>query len=141
MSGADTADVEVPDGFKLMTRPGGFEELIGPIYGRKDSGDQYRLAFRAAPHHTNPQGVIHGGMMMTVLDATLGIAVYRVIGKKRCATISLNCNFVASGQVGDWLETTATIVRRGRSVVFMRGELMCGDRLLMTGDGVWKVMG
>lgn len=138
---SETADMEVPAGFRLMTRPGGFEDLIGPIYGRKDSDDQYRMAFRAGSRHTNPQGVIHGGMMMTVLDTALGFAVFRAIGGKRCATISLNCNFVASGRVDDWLEATATIVRRGRSVVFMRGELMCGDRLLMTGDGVWKVMG
>ena len=132
-------DANPPDGFKPMTRPGGFEQLIGPIYGIKDAHDQYRLAFRAGQRHGNPQGVIHGGMLMTVIDAVMGIAVYRAIGKRRCATISLNCNFLSSARVGDWLEASAEVVRRGRSVVFMRGALGVGDQRLMTADGVWKV--
>lgn len=131
---------EVPEGFKPMTMTGGFETLIGPYYGRKDADGEWRYAFRAEDRHTNPQGVIHGGMLMSILDATLGTSVYRAIGRKRCATVSFNCNFLSSGRIGDWLEAKAEIVRRGRSVVFMRGQITCGDRLLMTGDGVWKVM-
>ncbi len=129
-----------PAGYRPMTRPGGFEELIGPIYGAKAGDGDYRLAFRAEDRHGNPQGVVHGGMLMTLVDAVMGIAVYRAIGKRRCATISLNCSFVASGRVGDWLEASAEVVRRGRSVVFMRGDIHAGDRRLITADGVWKVL-
>ncbi len=129
-----------PEGYRPITRPSGFEELIGPIYGTKDGDGDYRLAFRAEQRHGNPQGVVHGGMLMTLVDAVMGIAVYRAIGKQRCATISLNCSFVASGRVGDWLEASAEVVRRGRSVVFMRGGIHAGDRRLITADGVWKVL-
>lgn len=129
-----------PAGYRPMTRPGGFEALIGPIYGTKDDDGGFRLAFRAGERHGNPQGVVHGGMLMTLVDAVMGIAVYRAIGKRRCATISLNCSFVASGRVGDWLEASAEVVRRGRSVVFMRGDIQVDDRRLITADGLWKVL-
>ena len=138
MRSADATDP--PAGYRPMTRPGGFEELIGPIYGAKGGEGDYRLAFRAEDRHGNPQGVVHGGMLMTLVDAVMGIAVWRAIGKRRCATISLNCSFVASGQVDDWLEASAEVVRRGRVVVFMRGDIHAGDRRLITADGVWKVL-
>ncbi len=138
MSSPDGGDP--PAGYRPMTRPGGFEELIGPLYGTFGADGEYRLAFRAERRHGNPQGVVHGGMLMTLVDAVMGIAVWRAIGKRRCATISLNCSFVAGGRVGDWLEASAEVVRRGRRVVFMRGDIHAGDRRLIIADGVWKVL-
>ena len=138
MSSPDGGDP--PAGYRPMTRPGGFEEMIGPIWGTKGADGEYRLAFRAEQRHGNPQGVVHGGMLMTLVDAVMGIAVYRAIGKRRCATISLNCSFVAGGRVGDWLEASAEVVRRGRGVGFMRGDIHAGDRRLIAADGVWKVL-
>lgn len=132
---------DIPAGFEPMPSAGGFEDMVGPIYMRRDENGAYRLAFRARADHANPRGVVHGGMLMTLSDTVLGMAVWRAVGNKPCATISFNCHFVAGARPGDWIEANAEIVRRGRSVVFMRGEILAGDRLLGAVEGVWKVLG
>lgn len=129
-----------PDGYRKMIGPGTFPEHIGPFYFKRD-GDNFSYAFKALPHHANANGVVHGGMLVTFLDEILGLKVWRAIGKKGCATISLNSNFVAAVKPGDWVESKTRIVRRGISVVFMRGELFVGDKTVLTADGVWKVIG
>lgn len=129
-----------PAGFRIMKSPGTFSEYIGPLYFKRD-GEQYSYAFHALPHHDNGNGVIHGGMMVTFIDEIMGTDVWRAIGKKRCATISLNCDFVAAVKPGDWVEARTNMVRKGVSVIFMRGELVVGDKTVLTADGIWKVIG
>jgi len=131
---------EPPAGFRAIRETGGFDDWIGPIYARRLENGHYRIGFLAEQRHVNPQGAIHGGMMMSVCDTMMGIAVFRAIGKKRCATIGLNAHFVAGAKIGDWIEASAEIVRRGQSVVFVRGKLERGDTCLMTADGIWKVL-
>jgi uncharacterized protein (TIGR00369 family) len=108
--------------------------------GGKDAGG-VDLAFRVGEKHLNPNGIVHGGMLMTLADQALGIMVWRSIDQKPCATITLNCNFLAPAKLGDWLEARAEITRRGRSVVFVGGRIQCGDRVLLTAEGIWKVLG
>ena len=141
MSQTEGEELQPPEGFRPINETGGFDDLVGPLYARRLDDGTYRMGFSAAQRHANPQGVIHGGMMMSLCDTVMGVAVYRAIGKKRCATISLNCNFVSSGRRGDWIEASAEIVRRGQSVVFVRGKLERDGTTLMTADGIWKVQG
>lgn len=130
----------VPPGYRVMKGPGTFPEHIGPFYFKRD-GEQYSYAFHALPHHANANGIIHGGMMVTFIDEIMGTDVWRAAGKKPCATISLNCDFVAAVKPGDWVEARTTVVRRGVSVIFMRGELVVGDKIVLTADGIWKAIG
>lgn len=130
----------IPEGFRKYSAPNKFPEKIGPIYYKKED-DRYRFGFLADESHTNYHGIVHGGMMMSFMDEVLGQTVWRAIGNKPCATISLNFDFVASAQAGQWLEMSYSITRQGISVVFIRGELLVGDKIILTADGIWKVIG
>ncbi len=124
----------------LEQRGGGFEELVGPLYARRtDAG--VRFGFRAEPKHANPRGMIHGGMLMTLVDHALGAMVWHAVGRRFCATVSLNCDFVAAAKVGDWIEAVGEISRKGHSLIFVHGELMVGDKLVVSANGVWKLLG
>ncbi len=129
----------IPPGYKQIGLAGGFEELIGPIYRCRD-GDDVRFAFRAEKRHANPNDVIHGGMLTTLLDHALGAHVWHAIDRKPCATVSLNVSFISAGRPGDWIESTGRVTRRGRTLVFAEGELTTGDRTLITAKGVWKIL-
>ncbi len=130
----------IPDGFRKYSAPNRFPEKIGPLYYKKE-GETYRFGFLAEENHTNYHGIVHGGMMMSFMDEVLGQTVWRAIGNKPCATISLNFDFVASAKAGDWLEMRCSITRQGVSVVFIRGDLFAGDKIIMTADGIWKIIG
>lgn len=130
----------VPEGFRKYSAPKKFPEKIGPLYYKKEE-DNYRFGFLPDESHTNAHGIIHGGMMMSFMDEVLGQTVWRAIGRKPCATITLNFDFVTAAKAGEWLEMSCTITRQGVSVVFIRGELLAGDKIVMTADGIWKVIG
>ncbi len=53
-----------------------FEIHVGPAFLERREGRPRRYAFRVAPHHCNLRGVVHGGMLMTLADMTLGQAVW-----------------------------------------------------------------
>ncbi len=127
-----------PEGFKLMRDQSPFVDKVGPIYGRRDEG-HWRLAFHAGHEHTNGNGVVHGGMLVTLVDQLFGIFAYLAADRGRVATVSLHSDFVAPGRAGDWIEARGEVTRRSQSLVFIRGALVSGDRTLMTASGTWKI--
>lgn len=129
------------DGWKQVDARGGFFDVIGPVWRRRDADQTVHYAFRAGPGHENGNGVVHGGMLMALADHTLGSLVYESAGRKLCSTLSLNSNFLAPARAGDWVEARARIVRRGRGVVFVDGDVLAGDKICLTAAGVWKIIG
>jgi uncharacterized protein (TIGR00369 family) len=121
-------------------RDDGFIGLVGPFWSRPD-GDAFRYAFRAEPKHHNRRGVVQGGMLMTFADRAMGMTCWHANGRQRQATIQLDMHFIDAVQIGEFVEAHCRVVRRTRSVVFMSGELMVGDRVVATANGVWKTLG
>ncbi len=68
------------------------------------------VALEAGPEHVNLQGLIHGGMLATLADTAMGLAVRTVLGSgRRHVTVQLSMEFLAPGKQG-------RIVARGRTV-------------------------
>ncbi|WP_025897897.1 PaaI family thioesterase [Sneathiella glossodoripedis] len=130
----------IPEGFRLYQAPDRFPEKIGPLYFKRD-GDHYDFGFLVTRQHTNANKILHGGMMMAFADEMMGHKVFRAVGKKPCATISLNFDFVAAAREGDWVQMKSSITRQGLSVVFVRSELYVEDNIILTADGIWKIFG
>lgn len=127
---------DAPPGYRLCLMPDGpFTEPLGPLFIREDGSG---FAFRATERHCNARGGVHGGMLMTFADQVLGLAVQRAVGSLDVATVSLNCDLVAGAVPGDLIEGEAEISRISRSIVFVRGTLGCGGRILMNASGLWK---
>ena len=53
----------------------------------------------------------------------------------------LDVHFVDAVQIGEFVEAKCRVVRRTRSLIFMSGEIMVGDRVVATANGVWKTLG
>jgi len=132
---------DLPPGYELLRNQKGFSAHAGPMYLRKPrNGHTLAFAFRVAPHHLNQGGVVHGGMLVTFIDHALGAFVHFAAGNKPCSTISLDCNFVSPGRVGDWVECTAEVGRVTSSLVFMEGKLCVGSRVVLQAKGIWKIL-
>ncbi len=126
----------IPDGFDVCSMDDGdFGRAQGQLFW---SHDRRRFAFRVENRHRNENGVIHGGMLMTLADQVLGLTVVRALDNNPAATVSLNCDFIDGARPGDLIEGEARVTRITRSLVFVQGSLHCGDRLLLTASGLWK---
>ena len=118
----------------------GFPTLVGPFWSKKE-GDRWAYGLLAEPRHGNAHGIIHGGMLVTFLDQILGVTCWEAANRGPVVTIQLNMHFVSGGKAGEFLEARAEAVRATRSVVFVRGQITVGERVVATADGVWKRLG
>ena len=128
----------IPEGYRPFPVEGGFEAHVGPLYIRYNDGG-VRLGFRVAEQHLNPRRTLHGGMMMTLIDDAIAMAVGMETASPAMATVSLNGDFLAAAKAGEWVEAEGEVVRRTRELVFTRGAIVCGARTLFTASGVWKI--
>jgi len=117
--------------------PAGFAGLTGPFWTRAE-GDSWAYGILAEDRHTNPKGIVHGGMILTLLDNSMGLAVWRATNNRPHVTMQLNTQFIAAAHPGEFLEGRGEVLRITRSVVFVRGKITVGDRLVAAGDGIWK---
>ena len=134
--------IDVPPGFEAI--PSGKDRYaggLGPFYRKPLDDGRWLFGFRAEPRHLNSNQVVHGGCLMSFADEMLGITVHFASGRRRCATISLNNEFVSAAKEGDWILGTPEVVRVTKSVVFVRGTLTVGDRTVLTSSGIWKLIG
>ncbi|MCJ2139728.1 PaaI family thioesterase [Methylobacterium sp. E-066] len=115
----------------------GFIAHVGPLHVRDSDG---AYAFRAEQKHANLIGVVHGGMLMSFADRALGETAMRAADGANCVTIQLEMKFIDVGRLGDWIEVHPQVVKRTGSLVFMRGDVREGKRLVASADGVWKIL-
>jgi acyl-coenzyme A thioesterase PaaI-like protein len=117
----------------------GFIGLVGPIWQKPDESHM-RFAFLAEAKHRNRRGVVHGGMIMAFADRAMGMTARHANGQKPQATIQLDVHFVDAVQIGDFVEIQAGIVRRTRSLIFMKADVVVGARVVATANGIWKAL-
>jgi uncharacterized protein (TIGR00369 family) len=88
--------------------------------------------FTATDEFLNLAGSVQGGFLAAMLDATLGPALGATLSDgERAPTISLNVQFVRPAKPGK-LRGRGRVVRRGRDIAFLAGELLDGDDVIAT---------
>lgn len=98
------------------------------------------LKFAVEDWMMNPGGVLHGGMMSTILDITMGITSLSLSGFY-CSTVNMSISFLEPVPVGGNLLVTARSTRTGNTFVQLVGEAyspMIG-RLAATSTGVFII--
>ncbi len=81
------------------------------------------VAFTATDKFLNPVGVVQGGFLAAMLDSTLGPALGATLGPEEFApTTDLHVQFLRPARPGR-LTGRGRIVRSGRDVGFLAGEL------------------
>jgi uncharacterized protein (TIGR00369 family) len=129
-----------PEGFEEVRLIDPFEIHVGPAYVQGEKGAR-RYALRIQPHHCNMRGVVHGGMLMTLADMTLGQAVWDATDKAPSVTLNMQTQFLKSAKSGDLVEVVPELTRRTRGMVFMRGDFTVAGEIVMTVQSVWKLLG
>ncbi len=118
----------------------GFIGLSGPLWMR-GSGEELAVGLLLDDRHSNNHlGTVHGGVLMTLADVGLGAGVYAALGGSNCVTVSLQTQFVSVARTGEFLVCQAEVIRKSRSIVFVRGLISVGDKVVASAEGIWKVL-
>lgn len=86
-----------------------------------------RWAITVAPWHSNPGGVVQGGVMATLLDEAVANAVtslrgYDVTSVDPHLVVDMNVSFIAAARPGERLEVEGQVLQLGRQVAFGEAE-------------------
>ena len=110
------------------------------MFYRRGDDRTRTFGIRVDERHLNGLSNAHGGMLMTLADVAWG----NVITVERNAywvTVRLTCDFLSPAKPGEWVEAGSEILSEEGELFTVRGRVWCGDRLLLTGTGLFKSMG
>ncbi|MGE5380081.1 MAG: PaaI family thioesterase [Methylocystaceae bacterium] len=89
--------------------------------------------------HTNPIGLVHGGLIMSLGDAAMGNAV-RSLGLKG-VTANMNIDFMRPAKVESKLLARGDVTKAGSNLVFARAVIESDNKLIAATSGTFYVTG
>lgn len=113
-----------------------FNALVGPYYYQADDPAKVKVGFQAEKRHLNGGGSVHGGCLLTLADTSLFVFAVPHLEGGGAVTVQLDALFQAPGREGDIIVCTGEITRAGKTLIFGRGELRSGEKLLMSFTGI-----
>ncbi len=138
---SDTVTPSDPASRGWSTRSaGGFAGLVGPLWARRED-DRWAYGLLTDPRHANPAGLVHGGLLTTLLDHALSAIAWQDAGRRPCVTVALDTQFVGAVRPGAFVEARGRVVRRTGSMSFVQGSLFVGDDEVATASAVMRILG
>lgn len=98
------------------------------------------LELDADADHRNLQGLIHGGLLATLADVAMGLAVRTAVGpERRHITVEMGVRFLRPAQPGR-ITATGRTLRVGRQLAFAQAEVLdASGRAVATAQGTYSV--
>ncbi len=131
-----------PRDLALADRIGGFHHEVGYRIDPARSGPGFcTVTGQVERRHLNINGVVHGGVYATILDTAMGGAVITLLRPdETTATTSLYVEFLRPAREGETLSARGEVVRRGRHLAFVEGNLYDGEGTrLSQAHGTWYI--
>ena len=85
-----------------------------------------RLELEVKPHHSNPYGILHGGVMTTMADTAMGAAC--LMRNKKVVTVSITLEFLHPVPMSSRIITNAKILNEGHHIITCECELIDADK-------------
>lgn len=91
--------------------------------------------------HANPNGVVHGAVLFTLADTSMGGATMSVLAEGEiCASIEVQLRFLRP-VTGGTIHADTRVIHHGRRIVQLESHLTDGDgRLVATAAGSFAVI-
>ena len=103
--------------------------------------DFARIELAVAANHLNRSGVVHGGVLATMLDVTLGYCgLYTAATKRlrRAVTLTMTTSYLGQARTGT-LTCNATKRGGGNTIFMATGEILDdGGKLIAMGEGTFR---
>jgi uncharacterized protein (TIGR00369 family) len=116
-----------------------FDRYLGMETRRADDGAEVRLAVKAEA--SNSAGIVHGGVICSLVDQAIGAAAAYALGRdRRAVTVELKVNFLAPG-TGGTLIARGRLIREGQHLIVGEADVRDQDgRLIARGLGTWAIV-
>jgi uncharacterized protein (TIGR00369 family) len=112
-----------PEGFLPLFRSSAFLDLVGPLFYRPEV-ESFRVGMRVLAQHANSTGIMHGGMLATLADVSLGyVTAMSREPALRMSTASLSMDYIGTAPLGSWVESRVLIDRIGKHMAFASAEI------------------
>ena len=114
----------------LVDSPSAFARWLGiTLIAFDEEGVTVTCTVR--PEMTNAAKVLQGGVIAALMDEVMGMTVYVLSKGRYHASVNLNVNYLAAGQIGDVVSARSQVLRMGRRVVSINCTLHNTDGVLM----------
>lgn len=125
------ADFDLMGWFNSAAQPACDAAVGARLVGCDKEAGSVELTFDAPVEFLNPRGAIQGGFAAAMLDICVGLPVLLASDTRKVpVTLNLNLNYLAPVPAGA-LRGTGRIVRLGRSIAYVAGELLDPDGVLL----------
>ena len=130
----------VPDGFAPHYRKSGMTDPWEPIWSRT-TDKAVIIGLRIGAQHCNSRGFVHGGLVASLADNAMGLScgIGRETGT-RAVTVNLAVDYLASGQVGEWLEFETVFVKHGGSLDVAQCFVNADGRPIARANATFRIL-
>lgn len=133
--------MDIPPDFSPLARTSPVLDLLGPIHA-KGQGAELVIGLRVEAKHCNARGTIHGGILATLADVALGYATaFSADSPIPLVTASLTLDFTGTAKIGDWIETSVDVQKKGARLAFANGFIHVGTERIVRASAVFAVAG
>jgi acyl-CoA thioesterase len=114
---------------------GALGDALGLVSVERAPGHS-KMRLEIDPRWHNPNGVLHGGVVYTMIDYSMGGAVQPNLPEgQHCATIEVKVSYLAAVREGT-VTVDTEVVRQGRNVAFLESKVRDeSGKLIATGSG------
>ena len=134
------AIIDIPDGFEPHFRKSPLTDPWEPLYSKR-TDKAVIIGLRLAKPHTNGRGLVHGGLITALADNAMGYSCAQAMGwQSSLVTISLSVDFVASGQIGQWLAVETEVIKAGSTICFAQSLIKADDVVIARANGTFRVV-
>lgn len=118
---------------------GTFLSALGPVVRRERDG-MIEFGLQTDERHQNLSGIVHGGVIMTLMDRAIGTNARAASEWRRMATASMTVNFLRQAKIGSFLHITCRLMKNGRKAAFGEATLRSDDQIVATATGVFMTV-
>ncbi|MCB9033123.1 MAG: PaaI family thioesterase [Chitinophagales bacterium] len=91
------------------------------------------IQFTITKNLLNPNGILHGGIMSTMLDELMGAALFTMNNENPFATINLNVDFLSAARENDIIIGIGEVVKNGKTVANTKAKLLLNNKVIAKG--------
>jgi uncharacterized protein (TIGR00369 family) len=131
---------DIPDGFEPHFRKSPLTDPWEPLYCKR-TDTAVIVGLRLAKPHTNARGLIHGGLIASLVDNAMGYScAHRMGWEFSLVTIGLAVDFIGSARVGQWFAIESDVIKTGSTICFVQSLVKADDVVIARANGTFRVV-